>query len=69
MFIISEDNSEQIGCYSDTRVTTPHLDSLAEDGVRYTRAFFIKEQSDPKRQPRKRSQKVWSHLKEFYEDE
>lgn len=39
LFIVSEDNSEQIGCYGDTRVTTPHLDSLAAGGVRYTRAY------------------------------
>ena len=39
LFIVSEDNSEQIGCYGDTRVTTPHLDSLAASGVRYDRAY------------------------------
>jgi len=39
LFIVSEDNSEQIGCYGDTRVTTPHLDSLAAGGVRYERAY------------------------------
>jgi N-sulfoglucosamine sulfohydrolase len=39
LFIVSEDNSEQIGCYGDTRVTTPHLDSLAATGIRYDRAY------------------------------
>ena len=39
LFIVSEDNSEQIGCYGETRVHTPHLDSLAETGVRYDRAY------------------------------
>ena len=39
LFIVSEDNSEQIGCYGETRVHTPHLDRLAETGVRYTRAY------------------------------
>ena len=39
LFIVSEDNSEQIGCYGDTRVHTPHLDSLAAAGVRYDRAY------------------------------
>ncbi|NNE90371.1 MAG: sulfatase [Verrucomicrobiales bacterium] len=39
LFIVSEDNSEQIGCYGETRVHTPVLDSLAESGVRYTRAY------------------------------
>ncbi len=39
LFIVSEDNSEQIGCYGEKRVHTPHLDSLAATGVRYTRAY------------------------------
>jgi N-sulfoglucosamine sulfohydrolase len=39
LFIVSEDNSEQIGCYGETRVHTPHLDKLAATGVRYMRAF------------------------------
>jgi len=39
LFIVSEDNSEHIGCYGESRVHTPALDSLAETGVRYTRAY------------------------------
>lgn len=39
LFIVSEDNSEQIGCYGEKRVHTPALDSLAKTGVRYTRAY------------------------------
>jgi N-sulfoglucosamine sulfohydrolase len=39
LFIVSEDNSEHLGCYGETRVHTPHLDSLAASGVRYTRAY------------------------------
>lgn len=39
LFIVSEDNSEHIGCYGEDRVHTPHLDALAEGGVRYTRAY------------------------------
>lgn len=39
LFIVSEDNSEQISCYGETRVHTPHLDALAETGVRYDRAY------------------------------
>lgn len=39
LFIVSEDNSDQVGCYGDTRVTTPYLDSLAATGMRYTRAY------------------------------
>ncbi len=39
LFIVSEDNSEHIGCYGESRVHTPALDSLAASGVRYTRAY------------------------------
>jgi len=39
LFIVSEDNSEHIGCYGEKGVHTPALDSLAESGVRYTRAY------------------------------
>ena len=39
LFIVSEDNSEHLGCYGEQRVHTPHLDSLASGGVRYTRAY------------------------------
>jgi len=39
LFIVSEDNSEHLGCYGEKRVHTPHLDGLAADGVRYTRAY------------------------------
>lgn len=39
LFIVSEDNSEHIGCYGEKRVHTPALDSLASSGVRYTRAY------------------------------
>ena len=39
LLIVSEDNSEHLGCYGETRVHTPHLDKLAAGGVRYTRAY------------------------------
>ena len=39
LFIVSEDNSEQLGCYGETCVHTPQLDRLAATGVRYTRAY------------------------------
>jgi len=39
LFIVSEDNSEQIGCYGENRVHTPALDALAATGIRYTNAF------------------------------
>lgn len=39
LFIVSEDNSEHLGCYGETRVHTPNLDSLAQEGIRYTQAY------------------------------
>lgn len=39
LFIVSEDNSEQIASFGDMNVHTPFLDALAETGVRYTNAF------------------------------
>jgi N-sulfoglucosamine sulfohydrolase len=39
LFIVSEDNSEHMGCYGEKRVHTPALDSLAKSGIRYTRAY------------------------------
>ncbi|MDB2674129.1 sulfatase [Akkermansiaceae bacterium] len=39
LFIVSEDNSEHLGCYGEKRVHTPVLDGLAESGIRYTRAY------------------------------
>lgn len=39
LFIVSEDNSDHLGCYGETRVHTPSLDALAAGGVRYTRAY------------------------------
>ena len=39
LFIVSEDNSDHLGCYGDKTVHTPALDQLAAEGVRYTRAY------------------------------
>ena len=39
LFIVSEDNSDHLGCYGETRVHTPNLDKLANGGIRYTRAY------------------------------
>ncbi len=39
LFIVSEDNSDHLGCYGERRVHTPYLDALAAGGVRYTRAY------------------------------
>ncbi len=39
LWITCEDTSPLLGCYGDTFATTPQLDSLAKQSVRYTSAF------------------------------
>jgi len=39
LWITSEDNGPFLGCYGDPFATTPHLDQLAREGFRYTRAY------------------------------
>ncbi len=39
LWISCEDMSPHLGCYGDSRATTPNLDQLAAEGIRYTSAF------------------------------
>jgi uncharacterized sulfatase len=39
LWITFDDLSPDLGCYGDDYASTPNLDRLAEEGVRYTRAF------------------------------
>src|SRR6476619_5065944 len=39
LWLIGEDFSPDLGCYGTKEVSTPNLDRLAEQGVRYTRFF------------------------------
>src|SRR5699024_3982905 len=39
LLIVSEDNSQDLGCYGNDIVYTPHLDKLARTGIRFTNAF------------------------------
>jgi N-sulfoglucosamine sulfohydrolase len=39
LFIVSEDNGPEIGCYGDPYARTPNLDRLAAEGVRFNRAY------------------------------
>jgi hypothetical protein len=39
LFLVSEDNGPELGCYGDPYVQTPTLDKLAREGVRFERAF------------------------------
>jgi N-sulfoglucosamine sulfohydrolase len=38
LWIVSEDNSPNLGCYGDPYAQTPHLDRLAREGVRFNHA-------------------------------
>ncbi|MDA7866450.1 sulfatase-like hydrolase/transferase [Verrucomicrobia bacterium] len=39
LWITSEDNGPQLGCYGDDYATTPHLDALAKRGMLYRKAW------------------------------
>ncbi len=39
LLIVSEDNGPELGCYGDPYARTPNLDKLADDGIRFNRAF------------------------------
>ena len=39
LWIVSEDNSAWLGSYGDQLATTPRLDALASEGLRYTHAY------------------------------
>ena len=42
LFILTDDQGwPTLGCYGSKRVPTPHLDSLARDGVRFTDAYVM----------------------------
>ncbi|MBN2030676.1 sulfatase [bacterium] len=49
LWIISEDTSPDLGCYGHPLVQTPHLDRLAEEGIRFTHAFSTAPVCSPSR--------------------
>ena len=49
LWITAEDMSPTLGCYGDDFATTPHLDRLASEGVRYTNAFATAPVCSPSR--------------------
>src|SRR4051812_10181301 len=49
LWLIGENLSHDLGCYGGPNVRTPHLDRLAKEGVRYTRAFATNPACAPSR--------------------
>lgn len=41
LWLTAEDLSPRLGCYGDPTVPTPNLDRLANEGIRFTRAFTV----------------------------
>ena len=49
LLIVSEDTGQNFSCYGDTNVHTPHLDSLATDGVLFDNAYITQPVCSPSR--------------------
>ncbi len=49
LWLIGENLSHDLGCYGAEGVSTPHLDRLAREGVRYTRVFATNPACAPSR--------------------
>jgi len=49
LLIISEDHGPELGCYGDPYARTPVLDRLAQQGVRYDRAYVAQPGCSPSR--------------------
>ncbi len=49
LWLIAEDFGQHLGCYGEKNVSTPNLDALAAQGVRYTRAYTTAPVCSPSR--------------------
>src|ERR1041385_2058812 len=49
LWLIAEDFGQHLGCYGTKEVSSPNLDRLASDGVRYTRFFTTAPVCSPSR--------------------
>ena len=44
LWIVVDDMSPNFSCYGETVIQTPHVDRLAAEGVRFTRAYATSQQ-------------------------
>jgi len=49
LLIVSEDNGQELSCYGDKNVKTPHLDSIARDGMLFENAYVSQSVCSPSR--------------------
>jgi arylsulfatase A-like enzyme len=49
LWLVAEDFGPELGCYGTTQVSSPNLDRLAAEGVRYTRAYTTAPVCSPSR--------------------
>ena len=39
LWVVIDDMSANFSCYGETAIKTPHVDQLAEQGIKFTRAY------------------------------
>lgn len=49
LLIVSEDHSQDLGCYGNSVVKTPNIDNLAENGIRFNNAYTTYSVCSPSR--------------------
>jgi arylsulfatase A-like enzyme len=60
LLLMSDNQSWQhAGCYGDQVVRTPHIDSMAKEGIRFTHAFCAAPSSSPARAGLLTGQDIW----------